>query len=143
MRVTLSDRDRRFITRFEDETGATARDCLVFEDGDDERVVFLVAAGEMAQAVGPDGRRVRAVEESLGRTVELVENADTPEAFVANALAPAAVQHVTISEQGDRVAYAEVPEADRGVAIGRDGRNIETARRLAQRHYDVDDVQLT
>ena len=141
MRVTLSDRDRRYITRFEDETGATARDCLVYDDED--RVVFLVAAGEMGQAVGPDGRSVRRVEEALGRTVELVEDADTPEAFVANALAPAAVQHVTISEQGDRVAYAEVPDADRGAAIGRDGRNIETARRLAHRHYDLDDVQLT
>jgi len=145
MRVTLSDRDRRFIARFEDETGATARDCLVFEGEDDEadRVVFLVAVGEMAQAVGPGGRNVRRVEEALGRTVELVEDADTPEAFVANVLAPAAVEHVTISEQGDRVAYAEVPDADRGAAIGRDGRNIETARRLARRHYDLDDVQLT
>jgi len=141
MRVTLSDRDRRFITRFEDETGATARDCLVYDEQD--RVVFLVAAGEMAQAVGPGGRNVRRVEEALGRTVELVEDADTPEAFVANVLAPAAVQHVTISEQGDRVAYAEVPDADRGAAIGRGGRNIETARRLARRHYDLDDVQLT
>ncbi|SEA24243.1 N utilization substance protein A [Haloplanus vescus] len=141
MKITLSDRDRRYITRFEEETGSTARDCLVYED--DDRVVFLVAAGEMAQAVGPNGRRVQAVEEALGRTVELVEDADTPAAFVANALAPAAVQHVTVSEQGDRVAYAEVPEADRGVAIGRDGRNIETARELARRHYDIDDVQLT
>jgi N utilization substance protein A len=141
MRITLSDRDRRYIARFADETGATARDCLVFED--DDRVVFLVAAGEMARAVGPDGRNVRRVEEALDRTVELVEDADTPEAFVANALAPAAVEHVTISEQGDRIAYAEVPAADRGAAIGRDGRNIETARRLARRHYDLDDVQLT
>jgi N utilization substance protein A len=144
MRVTLSDRDRRFIARFEDETGATARDCLVDEQEEgDDRVVFLVAAGEMAQAVGPGGQHVRAVEETLGRTVELVEDADTPEAFVANALAPAAVEHVTISEQGDRVAYAEVPDPDRGAAIGRDGQNIETARRLARRHYDLDDVQLT
>ena len=144
MRVTLSDRDRRFITRFEDETGATARDCLVFEEDDEaDRVVFLVAAGEMAQAVGPGGRNVRRVEDALGRTVELVEDADTPEAFVANVLSPAAVTHVTISEQGDRVAYAEVPDADRGAAIGRDGRNIETARRLARRHYELDDVQLT
>jgi N utilization substance protein A len=139
MRVTLTDRERRFIACFEEETGATARDCLLF----DERVVFLVAVGEMGQAVGPDGSRVESLEERLGRTVELVEDADTPEAFVANALAPAAVQHVTISDQGDRVAYAEVPDPDRGAAIGRDGRNIDTARELARRHYDVDDVQLT
>ena len=139
MRVTLSDDARRYLALFEDETEAGARDCLVLDD----RVVVLVAAGEMGRAIGPNGQNVRSVEEKIGRSVQLVEDADTPEAFVASALAPAAVRHVTISEQNDRVAYAEVPEDDRGVAIGRDGRNIETARLLAERHHDVDDIQLT
>jgi len=140
MRITLSDDARQYIARFEDETGATARDCLVY----DERVVILVAAGEMGTAIGPGGEHVRAVEESIGRDVELVEDADTPVAFVESALAPAAVRHVTLSEQGgERVAYAEVPDADRGVAIGAEGKNIETARTLAARHHDIDDIQLT
>ena len=139
MRVTLSDDARRYLALFEDETEAGARDCLVLDD----RVVVLVVAGEMGRAIGPDGQNVQAVEEKIGRSVQLVEDADTPEAFVASALAPAAVRHVTISEQNDRVAYAEVPEDDRGVAIGRGGRNIETARLLAERHHDVDDIQLT
>ena len=140
MRITLSDDARQYIARFEDETGATARDCLVY----DERIVILVAAGEMGTAIGPGGDHVRAVEESIGRDVELVEDADTPEAFVASALAPAAVRHVTLSEQGgERIAYAEVPDADRGVAIGAEGQNIETARTLAERHHEIDDIQLT
>jgi len=139
MRVTLSDDARRYLALFEDETGASARDCLVYDD----RIVVLVAAGEMGQAIGPRGQHVKAVERAIGRDVELVEDADTAEAFVASVLAPAAVRHVTISEQNDRVAYAEVPEDDRGAAIGREGRNIETARELARRHFDVDDIQLT
>jgi N utilization substance protein A len=146
MRVTLSDTARQYIALFEDVTGATARDCLVREDADsegDERVTFLVAAGEMGQAIGPGGRRVQQVEEKLGREVTLVEDADTAEAFVANALAPAVVNHVTVSEQNDRVAYVEVDAEDRGVAIGVDGRNIRVARELARRHWDLDDVQLT
>ena len=40
------------------------------------------------------------------------------------------------------VAYAEVDDDDRGVAIGTDGRNIELARRLARRHFDVDEIEL-
>jgi N utilization substance protein A len=139
MKVTLSDTERRFLALFEDETGATARDCLVADD----RVVVLVAAGEMGRAIGPGGKHVRDLETKLDRSVHLVEDADTAEAFVESTLAPAAVRHVTISEQDDRVAYVEVPEEDRGVAIGKDGRNIETARELARRHYDVDDIQLT
>ena len=140
MRVELSDEARRYIGTFDELTDVGPLDCLL-EDGGD-RVVFLLPAGEMGDAIGPDGRVVRRVEDRLGADVVLVEDADTPEAFVANALAPAAVRGVTISEQNDTVAYVEVPERDRGVAIGADGRTIETARRLASRHFDIDDVQL-
>ena len=139
MRVELSDEARRYIGRFDELTGVAPTDCLV--EGD--RLVFLVPAGEMAVAIGQAGETVEAVERPLGKSVDLVEDADTPEAFVASALAPAAVNAVTVSEQNDRVAYVEVPEPDRGVAIGANGRNIETARTLAARHHDIDDIQLT
>ncbi|TKX79259.1 NusA-like transcription termination signal-binding factor [Halorubrum sp. SD626R] len=139
MRVELSDEARRYIGRFDELTGVAPTDCLVESD----RLVFLVPAGEMASAVGQAGETVEEAERRLDASIELVEDADTPEAFVANALAPAAVNAVTISEQNDRVAYVEVQDADRGVAIGADGTNIETARRLAERHHDIDDIQLT
>jgi len=139
MRVTLSADAKRFMRLFAEATEINPRDCLV----EDDRVVFVIPADEMADAIGPDGHTVDRVEAKLGREIELVENADTPAAFVASALAPAAVRGVTISEQGDRVAYVEVAEADRGIAIGNDGRRIETARRLAERHYDIDDIKLT
>jgi N utilization substance protein A len=139
MRVELSDEARRYIGRFDELTGVAPKDCLV--EGD--RLVFLVPAGEMASAIGQAGETVEEAERRLGKSIDLVEDADTPEAFVASARAPAAVNAVTVSEQNDRVAYVEVAAPDRGVAIGADGQNIETARVLAKRHYDIDDVQLT
>ena len=141
MTVTLSDDARRYIAAFEEATDATARDCVV--DDDRDRVVFVVKAGDMPKAIGRDGERVRGLEDRLGRDVELVEDAPTPEGFVAHALSPAAVYNVTVSENRDRVAYAEVAREDRGVAIGESGRNIEMAKTLAKRHFDVDDIQLT
>ncbi len=138
MRVTLSDEARRYIALFARETDVQARDCLIH----DERLVFLVPAGEMGQAIGPGGRRVKRVERSIGRSVAVVEDADRAEDFVANALAPAAVYNVTVSENGSTVAYAEVAQEDRGVAIGTGGRNIAAARELARRHFDIDDVEL-
>ena len=141
MAITLSDRERTLIAAFEDETGAAVTDCVVFED--DDRVVFVVAPGDMATAIGPGGETVRAAEGRLGWSIDLVEDADDAGTFVANALTPAAVYNVTVSENDDVVAYAEVATEDRGAAIGKEGRNIETARRLAARHFGVDDVQLT
>jgi N utilization substance protein A len=138
MRVTLSGEALRIAGLVEAETDASVRDCLV----EDERVVVLVAAGEMAAAIGPGGEHVKRIERRIGTQVTLVEDADRPGAFVANSLAPAAVYNVTISEGEDTIAYAEVDENDRGVAIGTDGENIETARRLAKRHHDIDDIEL-
>lgn len=140
MKVTLTDEALQYISLFEAETEAAVRDCLI----EDNRIVFLVAAGEMGQAIGPGGRHVKAVEEQINRDVDVIETASTPKAFIENVLAPAAVRGVTISEQGKEVvAYVEVAQADRGIAIGTDGRTINTARRLAERHVDIDDIQLT
>jgi N utilization substance protein A len=106
-------------------------------------VVFLVKPGDMAQAIGSGGETVRKVEDQLDRDVTLVEDADTAEAFVANALAPAAVYNVTVSEDDETIAYAEVDSEDTGIAIGEEGRNITAAEKLVKRHYDIDDIQLT
>ncbi|MGB9930757.1 NusA-like transcription termination signal-binding factor [Haloarcula amylolytica] len=141
MRVELSDEARRLVALFEDEAAVTVRDCVVDEDHD--QVVYLVKRGEMADAIGPGGQTVEHVEERLGREVKLVEAAETAEDFVANALAPAAVYNVTVSENDDTVAYVEVAQEDRGAAIGREGRNIDAARQLAKRHFDIDGIELT
>lgn len=136
---TLTDRARRYLTTFEDMTGAGVSDCIVLDD----RVVIVVEPGEMGAAIGPDGAHVRAVESAIDRTVKVIEGADDPARFVANALAPAAVEHVVVSTQGGvTVAYVEVPAADRGVAIGAAGSTIGLARTLAARHHAIDDVQL-
>ena len=124
MTVTLSDEARQVIVLFEQETEATVRDCVV--DDEYDRLLVLVKAGEMGQAIGPNGQHVQRVEERLDREIKLVEDAPTAADFVASALEPAAVYNVTISENDDTVAYAEVADEDRGAAIGADGRNIET-----------------
>jgi len=141
MTITLSDEARKLAALFEQETEATVRDCLLDEEFD--RAILLIKAGEMGKAIGAGGEHVGRVEERIGKSIKLVEDAPTAESFVANALAPAAVYNVTISENDDRLAYVEVAEEDRGAAIGADGRNIDAARQLAARHHDIDDIELT
>lgn len=140
MPIRLSDEALRIAGLFEEETEATVKDCVV--DDEHDRVVILVKAGEMGQAIGSAGETVRRLEDQIGSSIKLVEDARTAEDFVANALAPAAVFNVTISEDDETHAYAEVADEDRGVAIGSDGKNIAAARRLAKRHYDIDEIEL-
>ena len=97
----------------------------------------------MVETIGPGGATVERFEERIGRSVRMVEHAVDPATFVANALASAAIYNVTSSENDDTVASVEVADEDRGVAIGTDGETIRAARILAERHFDLDDVQLT
>lgn len=141
MKLTLSDEARRIAGLVEEETGVTVRDCVV--DDAHDQILVVVKTGEMARAIGRDGEQVRNLEKRIGSAIKLVEDADHPNDFVANALAPAAVYEVTI-EQGDETrATVEVAEQDRGVAIGADGKNIAAARRLVSRHHDIDHIELT
>jgi N utilization substance protein A len=45
-----------------------------------------------------------------------------------------------VDKNNKRLAYVEVANKDKGIAIGRDGRNILKAKMLAQRHHGVDDI---
>ncbi|HJK11889.1 MAG TPA: KH domain-containing protein, partial [Methanocorpusculum sp.] len=56
---------------------------------------------------------------------------------------PVQVMTVTFEEDEDgEIAYVEVRDDDRGLAIGKEGRNIIKAKKLAFRQFDVSNVEL-
>lgn len=139
-RVKLSMDDMALIASFDRITGASAVD--VIRDDDGERIIFVVRPKQLGKAIGRGGANVRAAADAFGRTIDVVEMAETAEEFVKSALAPARVENVKIivHRDGNRVASVTVKNEDRGIAIGRDGRNVTRARLLARRHFDLSNV---
>ena len=139
-RVKLSMDDMAMIARFEQITGASAID--VIRDDEGERIIIVVREKQLGKAIGKGGINVRAASDAFGRVVDVVEIADTAEEFVKSALAPARVEAVKIIEHrdGNKVASVTVKNEDRGIAIGRDGRNVARARILVKRHFNLDNV---
>lgn len=139
-KVKLSMDDMAMIARFEQITGAAAID--VIRDDEGERIIVVVREKQLGKAIGKGGVNVRAASDAFGRVVDVVEIADTAEEFVKSALAPARVEAVKIIEHrdGNKVASVTVKSEDRGIAIGRDGRNVARARILVKRHFDLDNV---
>jgi len=132
--------DMAMIARFEQITGAAAID--VVRDDEGERIIVVVREKQLGKAIGKGGVNVRAASDAFGRVVDVVEIAETAEEFVKSALAPARVEAVKIIEHrdGNKVASVTVKNEDRGIAIGRDGRNVARARILVKRHFDLDNV---
>ncbi|NOR49320.1 MAG: NusA-like transcription termination signal-binding factor [Methanosarcinaceae archaeon] len=135
--IKLSTEGIRYIALFESATGAGIKDCIV----EDDRIIYVVKTGEMGAAIGKNGDHINRVKKSVGKHVELVEYSDDPEKFINNVIGSASVKSVNlVSKQDKRLAYVEVSDNDKGLAIGREGKNIEKVKVLMQRHHDIDDV---
>jgi N utilization substance protein A len=139
MEVKLTTEGIRYIALFERLTGAIARDCIVDEEND--RIIFVIKKGDMGLAIGKSGSNINRVKKSIGKHIEIVEYSDDLTEFVVNSLQPVTVKKVQIVSKDDKkMAYVEVMSKDKGLAIGKNGRNIQKAKVLVQRHYGLEDV---
>jgi N utilization substance protein A len=86
--------------------------------------------------VGTRGMRISNVLEELGgEKVDIVKYSESPEEYIAAALAPATVESVTMT--GERSAYVVVKPDQLSLAIGRAGQNARLAARLTGCKIDI------
>jgi len=140
--VVLTEDCMRLISQFERLTGAGSRDCVI--DERNNRIIFVINPGEMGLGIGKSGTSIKKAMEVMGKRIEVVEYASNPEQFLKNCFLPAKVLDVDLEGNDDeKVAYITVADEDRGIAIGKEGKNIFKAKKLAQRQYNIADVLLT
>jgi N utilization substance protein A len=140
--VTLTEECMRLISQFESLTGASSRDCIV--DNRNERIIFVINPGDMGLAIGKSGSSIKKASDVMGKRIEVVEYSTDPIQFLRNCFLPAQVTDIDLdtNEEDQQVALIEVRDEDRGLAIGKAGKNIFKAKVLAQRQHDIADVQL-
>ncbi|HQX54632.1 MAG TPA: transcription termination factor NusA [Pyrinomonadaceae bacterium] len=106
----------------------------VREPGD--RAKIAVASNEkdvdpVGACVGMKGSRVQAIIKELrGEKIDIIEWSDEPSVFAANALSPAKVSQVRITDIGNRQMEVIVGEDQLSLAIGKKGQNVRLAARL-------------
>ncbi|MEM2890004.1 MAG: NusA-like transcription termination signal-binding factor [Candidatus Hadarchaeum sp.] len=141
MTIKFTAEEMRYIASFEGLTGARVRDCIINDFGGN--VTFVVNKGDFGMAVGRGGDKVKRARRLIGKGIEVVEYSEDPVEFLKNALLPARVQSVKIVEKGEKkVALVSVELQDKGLAVGRGGKKIQIAKKLAERHHNISDVIL-
>ena len=141
--IKFTSVEMRYIALFQSITGATVKDCIV--DDDLNRIIFIVKEGSIGMAIGKKGKNIHQLEKMTGKKHEVIEHSDNPAQFIKNALKPAKVDEVRITERmdGKTIAVISVNPKDKGVAIGKNGRNAERIRFLAKRYFDIQNVSIT
>jgi len=141
--IKITSTEMRYIALFESVTNASVKDCII--DEEQGRVLFVISEGQLGIAIGKGGRNIHTLERMTGKKQEIIEYSDEPSQFIKNALKPAAVKEVRISERtdGKSIAVVIVNPKDKGVAIGKNGRNAERLRFLAKRYFQIQNVSIT
>lgn len=88
--------------------------------------------------IGPMGQRVRAVMHELNEEkIDIIDYSPDPTVFVKEALSPAKVSQVIVTDAAARSARAIVPDYQLSLAIGREGQNARLAARLTGWRIDI------
>ena len=88
--------------------------------------------------IGPMGQRVRAVMHELNEEkIDIIDYSPDPTIFVKEALSPAKVSQVIVTDATARAARAIVPDYQRSLAIGREGQTARLAARLTGWRIDI------
>ncbi|KXA95022.1 hypothetical protein AKJ65_02785 [candidate division MSBL1 archaeon SCGC-AAA259E19] len=139
MKINLSNEELRYISLFEELTGVTPRDFV--ESGNGSIYTFVVDEGDMGKAIGKNGRNIQKVRQKMDEKVNVVEYSDNPKKFLENIFSSVEIQDIEIVEDEDgKVAVVDVDESEKGKAVGRNGWNIERARKLSNRHHELSEV---
>ena len=87
--------------------------------------------------VGPRGSRVdKVVSELKNEKIDIIKWSQDPAEFVANALNPAHVVSVFVSEK-EKICRVVVPDSQLSLAIGKEGQNARLAARLTGWKIDI------
>jgi N utilization substance protein A len=141
--IRITADEMRYIALFESVSGASVKDCII--DEEQGRVIFIVNPGQVGVAIGRGGRNIHTLEKMTGKKQEIIEYSEDPAQFIKNALKPAFVKEVRVSERtdGKKIAVVTVSPKDKGVAIGKNGKNAERLRFLAKRYFNIQNVSIT
>jgi len=138
--IKLTMDQMRKISLFQKITKVTPRDCI--DDEKQDRLIFVVNEGKMGLAIGKNGSNIKSLQNLLKRNIELVEYYNDPIKFLKNLLNAKLINEVKISKRADGSpqAIVLVNPNNKGLVVGRAGRNAEKARLLAKRYFDIPSV---
>ncbi|MDD1671492.1 MAG: NusA-like transcription termination signal-binding factor [Methanomicrobiales archaeon] len=141
MERTIGFKERRYIEELRILTKSTAIDCVVDEKFD--RILYIIKPGDMGLAIGKKGENIHKLEKVLGKKIEMVEYHDDLEGFVANIFKPVDIARVMRDPNQGIIDVLVTKKGDIGIAIGKGGANVEKARVLVRRFFNLDMGEIT
>lgn len=95
----------------------------------------------VGSCIGARGSRIQAVVNELrGEKIDVIRWSPDPSTYISNALSPARIDKVILTNPDERQALVLVAENQLSLAIGKEGQNVRLAARLTGWKIDIKDL---
>jgi N utilization substance protein A len=95
----------------------------------------------VGSCIGARGSRIQAVVNELrGEKIDVIRWSPDPSTYISNALSPARIDKVILTNPDERQALVLVAENQLSLAIGKEGQNVRLAARLTGWKIDIKDI---
>ncbi|MBN3037446.1 MAG: NusA-like transcription termination signal-binding factor [Candidatus Diapherotrites archaeon] len=129
--MKLGMEELAYIKVVENMTKARVKDCVV-SDGE---LIIVVQEGDMGLAIGRNGDHINQVREKIGKKISIIEFSPDMEKFTRNLFNPAVLTKISME---DGVLTLKAKDEKR--IIGKNGKRINRAKELLNRHFGVKDI---
>lgn len=142
----MSRTEMQYANIFAEIMGSLPRQCIV--DQINRRIIFIANGQQIAMVIGKNGAMIRQLRADFRKDIKLIGFAETAELLTANALRGLAGVKIQAAQldidahNGKKVALVTVASRDKGRLIGRNGRNINLAKRILKHYYGIQDIAI-
>jgi transcription termination/antitermination protein NusA len=126
----------QYIALFEKLTFAQVHDCFFLK----ERLVFVVAEGELGKALGKNKVNLLKVEKLLNRKIKIVEFSPNLLQFIANFIYPIKVDD--IKEEDGIVTIVGKDVQTKGLLIGAYAQNLRNLEKVVNNYFKIKEIKV-
>ncbi len=132
--VELTEDDLNIFSNFEKITRVIPADYVLTETS----LVFLVDMPFLGKAIGKKASNIEKLKNLFKKRVVIVGDSKDPELFLRSFFGNIQIQDIEIRDiMGEKAIVITVDEKDRGIAIGREGERIKSAKLLMKKKFDA------
>lgn len=122
---------------FEKKTGAHVKDAFYDKN---EKLTFVVDAGEMGKALGKGKQNLFGIQDALGKKIRVVEFVDDRIEMIKRFIAPLQVRD--IQDQGEIIVLYGPDLKTNGLLIGKQARNLRNLEWMVNKFHPVKEIKI-
>ena len=126
----------QYINLFEKITRVNVKNCFFHKDN----LVFIVSNGQISRAIGKKGFNIKKISRMINKKIKIAEYNDDPVKFINSYVSPIDVDHIELKDKTINIKAKN--SKDKGLLIGRNGRNLENIKNLINYYFKIEKVRI-